>query len=631
MQTGSFAQFPVIDSLKARITIAVNDKEKITAIRSLLLQINSLHPDTALHYFSIAKNLAERLGGKKEIRWVTFAMLSGKLAKGVTDSVLYKIENTAILNFPKSEDSVLFFKIQLLKANALNRMNDRSRALDLQMQLLNEAQKNENYVEQAYLNNYIGATYFNLGNQADAKRIWSNGLDLIQKNPSEKLNEIEATLNSNMMLYYHDLIELGSNKPMTDSFLLYTQKVIDQSNKHHIYWLIPTALSFRGEYYGFIKEFEKGKQDFTNAIEIRKKIGDPLYMANDMIHLASFYTFQQKYDSSISVLKEIQGVIKKSRLNELNKPLLSLLSYTYRMKGDFKSYSEALEQFILDADTVNKINAAEKIAEITARYDVQRKEATIANQKFQLSRRLNYIIAALLVIVVMFPLSLMYIRRMKRKQQAKNRLAVSEAEESERKRIAAELHDNLGVQANAILHNSTLLSGKPEENQLLINNLKNTAREMLANLRETVWALKTTEVSSAETWLRLISFIKQVKRNFPSIRFDISGEAPADISIDSVKALHILMIIKEAVNNAIRHSGAGEVYIKGMNQAEWIIMVTDNGSGFHVESSPGIYEGNGLSNMQMRASSGKFHLQIISSPGDGTMVKLIIPKQTMTA
>lgn len=62
--------------------------------------------------------------------------------------------------------------------------------------------------------------------------------------------------------------------------------------------------------------------------------------------------------------------------------------------------------------------------------------------------------------------------------------AVKDAEENERRRIAAELHDNLGVQANAILHNSSLLQGENASTNTVVSEYQETAKEMLHDLRK---------------------------------------------------------------------------------------------------------------------------------------------------
>lgn len=619
------AQLPAIDAIKQKAAAAKNSQQQLAAIMELLAFRNSLNADTAKFYFSKAKEIAATNGDIKNLRKVEYALVTMLVTKGETDSVITRIEKGPLFDFKKEEDPDLYFKLMLLKANALNRMNERPKALELQLNLLTEAEKDNNILAQCYLLNYLGATYINSNQAADAVTNWFAALELIKKNPSAALNEIETTINSNLIYYYYGFIDSARNKAMTDSFLFYTNKVINSSRQNSIYWLQPTALSFRGDYYSLIGKTAEGEKDFKEAVEIRNKIGDPLYTANDLIHFAAFYSHQKKYDSTIKVLQQALTVIKKGRLNELSAQVLGLLSYAYKQKGDYKAYSLALEQFILDADTANRLNAADKIAAITAKYDVQKKEATITNQKLQLAQRLNYIIAALFLIALIFPLVFLYLKKYKKQQKIKNDTAILEAEDNERKRIAAELHDNMGVQANAILHNSSLLADNNNSNEKIVTNLQDTAKEMLGNLRETVWALKTTEVTCAATWLRLINFIKQVKQNFNHINFEISGESPGEKNITSVKALHIVMVVKEAVNNAVKHAAASTITVTTSSNVNWTITVTDNGKGFNIAEQQHSNDTNGLINMQQRAAAGNFEVTIHSENNNGTAINLKIP------
>jgi signal transduction histidine kinase len=619
------AQLPAIDLIRQKVAVSKNDKEQLAAIMELTNFRNSLHADTAKLYFTAAKQLALKAGDQKKLRWVEYNLIAGELTKGNTDSIIVRIEKEPALQFNKSEDPELFYKLQLLKANTLNRMNERVKALDLQLGLLQQAEKDNNILMQCYLLNYIGATYVNSDRGEAAKSNWLRALQLINKNPQPQLKEIETVLNSNLILYYGNRIDSTNNQQMTDSFLFYTNKTIEQSRTRNIYWLLPTALSYRGHYYGVIGKNQEGEADFKEAIDIRSKIGDPLYVAKDYINLASFYWRQKKYDSTINILKRSFFIIKKGHINELNLEVLALLSNSYKQKGDYKAYSMALEQFILDADTANRLNAADKITDILTKYDVQKKETTIANQKLQLAQRLNYIIASLLLVAIGFPAVYFYIKRYKKKQKIEKDTAIQAAETNERKRISAELHDNMGVQANAILHNSSLLSHNPIENEKLVANLQDTAKEMLGNLRETVWALKATEVSCAEIWLRLINFIKQARQNFETINFNISGDNPGALSITSIKALHIIMVIKEAVNNSIKHAHATEIAISGTYKDGWKIIVKDNGVGFDFVKDRTGKDGNGLINMQDRATAGNFSVQVFSEPSKGTSVILQIP------
>jgi signal transduction histidine kinase len=618
------AQLPAIDAIKQKIAAASTDHQKLLAIMDLTKYRNSLNGDTARFYFSRAKALALQLNDKAQLRWAEYSLLAGELARGKTDSIIPNMDNNPVFGFAKKDDPALYYKLKLLRANALNRLNERAKAIDLQLQLLNEAEKDNDVLAQVYALNYIGATHINLKNYKKAKASWQQALQLINSNPSPSLNEIETTIYSNLSLYYHDLLIEGKNKINEDSFIHYTNITIENSTKNNIYWLLPPILSFRGDYYGSIGAIAKGKADFQAALAMHQKIGDPLYITNSLLKLGSFYYSQQQYDSAIATTQQAHQVVKKAHLNEFNISVFQLLSLSHKAKGDYQAYSQSLEQFIFDADTAVRMNAAEKIAEITTKYEVQKKEATIANQSLQLAKRLNYTIAALAFLAILLPTAFFYVRNMQRKQQIKNKQDIETAEANERKRIAAELHDNMGVQANAILHNSSLLTDNPIENEKLVQNLQATAKEMLGNLRETVWALKGTEVTGAETWLRLVNFTQQLKRSFGHIHFDISGENPGETKMTSIKALHIIMVVKEAVTNAIKHAHPSTISISGQLNDHWQIQIKDDGRGFDPEAQRNKFDSNGLQNMTERAIAGHFKVAIDSQPGKGSSITLII-------
>ena len=211
------------------------------------------------------------------------------------------------------------------------------------------------------------------------------------------------------------------------------------------------------------------------------------------------------------------------------------------------------------------------------------------------------------------------------KEKSSKQVAVKKAEEKERKRIAADLHDNLGVQANAILYNAELLKNETENSGLLVNDLHDTAKQMLLNLRETLWAMKTNDIEAAELWLRIISFSKQMGRHYTQIHFATQGIAPAQMQLSSSRALNIVMMVQEAVQNAVKHSNAGEIIIiSNTTNDTWQLLVKDNGTGFHFDEAYAKKESHGLKNMQERAVTSELNLKIASD--NGTVVALLILK-----
>lgn len=238
-------------------------------------------------------------------------------------------------------------------------------------------------------------------------------------------------------------------------------------------------------------------------------------------------------------------------------------------------------------------------------------------------QRQNIIIIVLSAIILISIVSYFLFKNYRRKQQRKSRDAVKTAEEKERRRIAADLHDNLGVQANAILYTSELLKQEQQKDDLLVSNMNETAKGMLFFLRETLWALKSADTTAQQLWLRVLNFVTQMKRNYPNIQFLTSGTAPEDFNLSSARALNLLMIIQESVNNSIKHSGGNTINILGeIKDKIWCINIQDNGRGFYLGEAQSKEESNGLKNITERAQNSNFTIDIDTKKEDGTKIRI---------
>jgi signal transduction histidine kinase len=627
------AQMHYIDSLKSNVRLASTDARKLEAIQVLFKQNNSLHGDTILKYVSEAGLLAEKIRDVKMQRLCEYMTIMANLAKGKTDSVLYKLNNSPLLKFNKQQDTFLYYKIHLLRAGALNRMNERTKALDLQLRILDEAEKDDYTLARVYFLNYTGATYYNLGKINDAKRYYMEGLALVNDKPATELKEIELVIYSNLILCYGaDYIGRPANS-LGDTILALAHKIEVESRQHSIYWMLASGLSMQGSLYAERKDYQLAEKKLSEAVAIRELIGDPLYLNNELANLASFYNKSNNYDKAINIVERIIQISSKAHLIEGKGAILGLLSIAYKGKGDYKAYSTALEQFIAVLDSSAKLNAADKLAEIQTKYEVQKKEALILQQKYALLRRNFFLYGAIVLALMIAGISIYRLKKYQQQQQAvheqrrlENEAAIKDAEENERKRIAAELHDNLGVQANAILHNSNQLqqSGN-DNNNSIISSLKETAKEMLLNLRETLWAMKTTDVTASDLWLRVISFMKQMGRHYPAISFRIEGLPPETLSISSAQALNIVLVIQETVNNSVKHASAQIITAASIFDGHgWKIEIKDNGKGFDTELNALRDDAFGLKNITERAVQGRFSFKLSSTPGAGTVAEIAV-------
>lgn len=181
-----------------------------------------------------------------------------------------------------------------------------------------------------------------------------------------------------------------------------------------------------------------------------------------------------------------------------------------------------------------------------------------------------------------------------------SRRAYENGVNQERSRIARDMHDNIGVQLLGALHSHE-------------TNRKNTMiRETLSDLRDIInnssAAGVTAENALADLRAEIADHLAAVK-----IALTWNNEIPPD-TVLLPAVLHALRsIIREAVGNVIKHSGASNVRIGFWCDAGCIhFSIVDDGLGFNLETAR---RGNGLTNMRVRAEELNGTLSLTSADG----------------
>jgi len=209
-----------------------------------------------------------------------------------------------------------------------------------------------------------------------------------------------------------------------------------------------------------------------------------------------------------------------------------------------------------------------------------------------------------------------------------DRLERQRAVERERARIAQDLHDDLGTSLTQISMLSSLANRgqtSPAEARELIEQVRGRARTMVTALDEIVWAVNPKNDSLPE----LINYLAHFAEEFfhpTSIRcrLEIPENVPAH-SLSAETRHHLFLALKEALNNAARHSGAAQLTLRAQFGARAaVISVEDNGRGFQADV-PGSRMGNGLSNLRKRMEQIGGWAEVRSAPGQGTIVAFHLP------
>jgi signal transduction histidine kinase len=304
----------------------------------------------------------------------------------------------------------------------------------------------------------------------------------------------------------------------------------------------------------------------------------------------------------------------------------------YKAMGNEKLALQYHEKYKLHEDSLGR----ERFQRTYTEYDVVKKEATIKTleiDKLKNKNNQNTIIAVALFLALLAGVVFgVYFFRNNKKLKLKNEELFQKNEEIgkalikgqniERKRVAADLHDSLGVQANSILYNASLLKTDMDDKENRIDFLHETAKEMMLTLRETLWAMKANDIEAVDLWLRIVNFCSQLSRHYKTIRISTEGNPPIHVLVDSPKALNIVMIVQEAVNNAIKHSVANTITVNSNTENSfWQIAITDDGKGFDPTIAVRM-DSYGLSNIKERAATSIMNVAIETGLDKGTKIKV---------
>jgi signal transduction histidine kinase len=384
----------------------------------------------------------------------------------------------------------------------------------------------------------------------------------------------------------------------------------------------------------------------SNAYLSGTFIRDFLQAANDRLAETSkdqFLAKQREIESELEEYRSLATAGAREPFGEFRKdlqawfdvlrPVVNWDAATRRVKGyDF------MQEQVLPRRTV-VLDAADRVHELAER-DLERSSETVGEMVASARARLIVLMGLTVLIGVgLAGVALWRLLRLEAESSQRfqevlktrgelKRLSAEllSAQETERRRISRELHDEVGQVLSAISFGlggarSALKNGDREEVLEQLGRIQEMIESNMAVVRNIALLLRPTMLDDLGLVPALKWLAREVSRN-GTVDVDFVSESFPDDLPDEHRTC-IFRVVQEAVRNAARHSGARHVRIWLCQEPDGIrASVQDDGKGF----DPAQEKGLGMIGMEERVLHLGGQLRVDAEPGRGTIVSFELPQ-----
>lgn len=428
-----------------------------------------------------------------------------------------------------------------------------------------------------------------------------------------------------------------------DSAECVLNKVREDLVGHYDVVCLCLCLHTLGNLYSIKEDYTKAYNCFVTELGFQQKLNNitGMYLAN--LDIAYNLTFikplnKQLVNTHINTSLDLMPKIKQNI--DILIPSTQKIAQIYEALNNTEQALFYNKRYIHLKDSILTNEKQAQLIDIQTKYETNKKELEIIYlkqsnqinalelraQQYEVQKRNILIISVLLGVLLMVIIFYTLHQKQNIKKVLEKQIAIKQTEERERQRISKDLHDELGSGLSKINFLSELLIQDKNQSTQGIQTAKTiteTARQLITNMRDLIWVLQPDNNQLQELLIRIREYASDYLEDFCE---DVSFDFPTQIENMSIvkEANHdILMIVKECLNNIVKHSKATQVLlsIKIINQG-LIITIQDNGVGMEVTKHK---NGNGLRNLTTRIQALGGKHEVKSTINAGTTFIFDIP------
>jgi len=393
--------------------------------------------------------------------------------------------------------------------------------------------------------------------------------------------------------------------------------------------------------YDSLHRYETANKYYVETIQLYQKYNNPFEIAEASIAYANCLMKQKKFEESIPFSLKGIDYAKKSQAQLLLIEGYKNLSKANAAIGKFNDAYYYSTLYNTGKDSLFANEKTKAVFELETKYQTEKKEKLLVQKEAEAKQKNTLLLGISLLSFFIALIGYLIYRQQKQKniQQAKEyklKKAIIKIEnqnklQEQRLNISRDLHDNIGAQLTFIISSvDNIKYAFDITNEKLDNKLSNIssfAKDTIIELRDTIWAMNSNEISFEDLEIRINNYIEKAKEAKDQISFSFAVDSVLKTQkLTSVQGMNIYRTIQEAVNNAIKYANASVISINAKQLENNLkIIIQDNGLGFDAAT---VEKGNGLKNMQKRIEEigGEFHL---SSSDEGTRIEILLKKDVI--
>ena len=537
--------------------------------------------------------------------------------------------------------SQYYFNMIFLESSRLSN-NGEALKLSKEFELFAKNEKNDNFLSGAYFS--LAKSYQNLEKYDSSIYYYENTLKLLERtNSSKRISSIYSSLsriysNQKMNGIASEYLDKAiiMNKKLEDtsaliinyinkSTLCYQMKNLvgeKYSNQEALRLAIITKNSYSqigictniGAMFEDRKQYDSSLYYNQRAYQLAKEYGSPIKSINPLIGIVACFTKKKDFNNAN---KYLQLIIQNPDYQKISLEQQLLIVEqkinVFRGIGKYKEASDLFEQYHTLTDSTTNISTQERVLEFNNKLKKAESEKVILSKQIEINKQKTWIYLLSISGIALLLLGFLLYRYQNKKQEAKNQqirlleqenefVAVKstlEGQLNERVRISKEIHDDLGSSLTTISLLTEVLKTKVDGKIVPeVGKISNTSARMVDSLNEIVWALNIQN----DTLNSLVAFIRKYARDFlqdTEIKLIFQENVNQDFTLQGNVRRSIYLVVKEAINNVVKHADAKEVKLNISADAnKLVILIEDDGRGINPEKKS-IF-GNGLKNMNQR-------------------------------